>query len=345
MGSGDAPTPPHQNRQRLAGVVRNGARANDTPEEVGETDCQKAVEKILEPAIEALKLAYLRAVEVVSGASAYKEDSSCSSRYEDSSGASSSCDPRKEALTTTQPDPLSSSAQPRAETETAQKPEPEPGSAPAPEPGRMPDEEFAANMTRIFVENGKDNPTHKQIREVMDKLPNHPKARPEFLLTLQEKIVRLKHPGSLPFVVEGFNAKWPQLLKMLEAESQPGGKRQRSLSRSDEVRSHLHKNVEALRQAGCPEVADQVEDMAAGPLDDEEDVERRLGILEQKMIEILRGRQSEQDAIAAHKSLKSQLSPYRSKMTADQLAMLERQYLDRDLLEKAKIPRLSLFYL
>jgi hypothetical protein len=38
-------------------------------------------------------------------------------------------------------------------------------------------------------------------------------------------------------------------------------------------------------------------------------------------------------------------SPYRGKMTADQLSMLEKQYLDRRLLEQANLPRLSLFYL
>ncbi len=32
-------------------------------------------------------------------------------------------------------------------------------------------------------------------------------------------------------------------------------------------------------------------------------------------------------------------------MTAEQLAMLERQFLDRKLLEAAGLPRLSLFYL
>jgi hypothetical protein len=32
-------------------------------------------------------------------------------------------------------------------------------------------------------------------------------------------------------------------------------------------------------------------------------------------------------------------------MTAAQLAMLERRYLDNALLERAKLPRLSLFYL
>ena len=40
-----------------------------------------------------------------------------------------------------------------------------------------------------------------------------------------------------------------------------------------------------------------------------------------------------------------ELRPYRSKMTAAQLAMLETQYLDRRLLESASLPRLSLFYL
>ena len=32
-------------------------------------------------------------------------------------------------------------------------------------------------------------------------------------------------------------------------------------------------------------------------------------------------------------------------MTAPQLAMLEKQYLDRAVLERARLPRLSLFYL
>ena len=43
--------------------------------------------------------------------------------------------------------------------------------------------------------------------------------------------------------------------------------------------------------------------------------------------------------------LDEQLRPYRGKMTAPQLAMLEKQYLDRAVLERAGLPRLSLFYL
>ncbi len=113
---------------------------------------------------------------------------------------------------------------------------------------------------------------------------------------------------------------------------------------SGELQSYLARNAEALRKAGFDEVAASLEQMLAGPLDNLEDLEQRLGILEQKVIAILRARQSEEDALAARKSLDNQLRPYRSKMTADQLAMLERQYLDRDLLDNARIPRLSLFY-
>jgi len=112
-----------------------------------------------------------------------------------------------------------------------------------------------------------------------------------------------------------------------------------------EVQSYLCANAAALRKSGYDEAAASLEHLLAGPLDDLEDLEQRLGVIEQKLIATLRSRQSEEEALAARKSLDSQLRPYRSKMTADQLAMLERQYLDRDLLEKANIPRLSLFYL
>jgi hypothetical protein len=112
----------------------------------------------------------------------------------------------------------------------------------------------------------------------------------------------------------------------------------------DEVHGYLKRNAEALRAAGFAEAAASIEALGSGPLDDLEDLEQRLGILEQKVLGLLRARQPEEEALTARKSLDSQLRPYRGKMTADQLSMLERQYLDRDLLEKARLPRLSLFY-
>jgi hypothetical protein len=55
---------------------------------------------------------------------------------------------------------------------------------------------------------------------------------------------------------------------------------------------------------------------------------------------------STEDQLFEHRqTMDRQLAPYRRKMTADQLSMLEKQYLQRQVLEKAGLPRLSLFYL
>ena len=67
---------------------------------------------------------------------------------------------------------------------------------------------------------------------------------------------------------------------------------------------------------------------------DLEALEQRLTVLEEKMIATARTRQSEERMLAARRELDRQLRPYRGKMTADQLAMLEKRYLERDLLEE-----------
>ena len=86
-------------------------------------------------------------------------------------------------------------------------------------------------------------------------------------------------------------------------------------------------------------------DEAAVHYENLEELEQRLSALEDKMKAMARLEQTEQDLFEARRELDATLRPYRSKMTADQLAVLERQYLERHLLEKAKLPRLSLFYL
>jgi hypothetical protein len=119
-------------------------------------------------------------------------------------------------------------------------------------------------------------------------------------------------------------------------------KREAAPFESGEVRAYLQRNAAALRTAGFDDIAASLDQLQT---EDLEDLEQRLAVVEQKLIAVLRARQSEDDALAARKALDSQLRPYRGKMTADQISMLERQYLDRDLLEKANLPRLSLFYL
>jgi hypothetical protein len=117
----------------------------------------------------------------------------------------------------------------------------------------------------------------------------------------------------------------------------------------DDLKAYLAANAAAVRKhPGLEEIADAVDRIAAAAEDhyaDLEDLERRLTALEDKMIALARSRQSDEDLLRARRDLDLQLRPYRGKMTADQLAMLEKQYLERQLLESAGLPRLSLFYL
>jgi hypothetical protein len=76
-----------------------------------------------------------------------------------------------------------------------------------------------------------------------------------------------------------------------------------------------------------------------------EDLERHLTALEDKMIAIARSVMSEDDLLEMRRQLDRELAPYRGKMTAAQISMLERRYLDTRLLEKEQLPRLSLFYM
>jgi hypothetical protein len=75
------------------------------------------------------------------------------------------------------------------------------------------------------------------------------------------------------------------------------------------------------------------------------ELEQRLTVMEEKMVAVLRASQTDKDLLAVRQALDAELRPYRGKMTADQLALLERRYIDTALLERAHLPRLSLFYL
>jgi hypothetical protein len=117
----------------------------------------------------------------------------------------------------------------------------------------------------------------------------------------------------------------------------------------DDLERYLDENAETIgEQPGFEEIAAAVNRLAseaAALFVDLEDLEQRLTALEDKMIALARSRQTEEALLAARRELDLQLRPYRGKMTAPQLAMLEKQYLERQLLESLGLPRLSLFYL
>ena len=78
---------------------------------------------------------------------------------------------------------------------------------------------------------------------------------------------------------------------------------------------------------------------------DLEDLERRLTVLEEKLTATLTAWASEEVLLDIRREMERALAPYRRKMSAEQLALLERQYMQKRLLEKYDVPRLSLFYL
>ncbi len=115
----------------------------------------------------------------------------------------------------------------------------------------------------------------------------------------------------------------------------------------DEVKQYIQINAALIRKQkeAFHEVALRLEQIAEAPGADLETLEQQLTTLEEKLIALARSAQTEDAALEARRELETQLRPYRGKMSAPQLAMLEQQYLERKLLETNQLPRLSLFYL
>jgi len=78
---------------------------------------------------------------------------------------------------------------------------------------------------------------------------------------------------------------------------------------------------------------------------DLEEAERRLAVLEDKMLSTLLQTAEESELVSIRTELDRQLAPVRRSMTAEQIALVEKQFLQRKLIERSELPRLSLFYL
>ena len=73
--------------------------------------------------------------------------------------------------------------------------------------------------------------------------------------------------------------------------------------------------------------------------------EQTLSALEEKLIAKIKVDADDKTMIEVKRDVDGELNPYRSTMTAAQLAMVEQQLWKRKLLERFNMPRLSLFYL
>jgi hypothetical protein len=77
---------------------------------------------------------------------------------------------------------------------------------------------------------------------------------------------------------------------------------------------------------------------------DLEDLERRVTVLDERVLAELTRCADEELMLGLRRDVDRQLTAYRRKMKADQLAVVERQYLQKRLLDEFGLPRLSLFY-
>ena len=76
-----------------------------------------------------------------------------------------------------------------------------------------------------------------------------------------------------------------------------------------------------------------------------EDLERRLTVMEEKLLAALTMTAPENELFTLRTEADREIAPYRSKMPGVQIEQLQKQFIHKRLFERAKIPRLSLFYL
>ena len=76
-----------------------------------------------------------------------------------------------------------------------------------------------------------------------------------------------------------------------------------------------------------------------------EDLERRLTVLEEKILAMLLTATPDEELVAVRAQADRDLAPYRRKMSAPHIEQLQKQYINERLLRKHRLPRLSLFYM
>jgi hypothetical protein len=129
----------------------------------------------------------------------------------------------------------------------------------------------------------------------------------------------------------------------------------------DELRAYLARNAAQVAAAvkknegtqpemaaRLTEIAESVRGSALLPEStarlDFEDLERRLTVLDDKISALVMTYATEDLMLRIRREVDGQLSTYRRKMKAEQLALVEKKYTQKRLLEEFGLPRLSLYY-
>jgi hypothetical protein len=129
----------------------------------------------------------------------------------------------------------------------------------------------------------------------------------------------------------------------------------------EELKGYFSRNLEVLGTAigvqdANPALVRVLEESVSGlhicsvlvespGLIDLEDLERRLTVLDDRIHAGLLLHAGDETMLRLRREMDCALAAYRRKMKAEQLALVEKQYLQKRLLEEFRLPRLSLFYL
>lgn len=129
----------------------------------------------------------------------------------------------------------------------------------------------------------------------------------------------------------------------------------------DDISTFFRANAEKLEQArlpsggaGSPEALARESaatlrvlagEIHAKPVMRLEDTERRLTVMEEKLLAALLAATPDAELVEVRAQADRELAPYRSKMPGAQIEQLLKQYIHKRLLEKHGLPRLSLFYM
>ena len=115
------------------------------------------------------------------------------------------------------------------------------------------------------------------------------------------------------------------------------------------IAQHLHAAAATFTQtaANFPplnDIAQRLEYLAQQQLSNE-DLERHLSALEEKLFALLLTHTPAEELEQMREDAARELAPYRSRMQALQIRQIEQQFLRRRLLERYDLPRISLFYM
>jgi hypothetical protein len=110
-----------------------------------------------------------------------------------------------------------------------------------------------------------------------------------------------------------------------------------SQTTSPSVPAFFHETSRTLRQ-----LAEEIGTKSSPRL---EDLERRMTVLEERLFAILLTNTSDDEIVTVRAEADRDLAPYRRKMSGPQIDQLQKQCVNKRLLEKYHLPRLSLFYM